>query len=536
LADPALAWCSQQGFAAEEYVATVETAAKYIIRLAKVAAPLDLKSIHHSSEDKQQAWEQKGELLLAALRAQDDLQRLAALTGHAWQPNGTLPWDTHPMKAADKPIHNGGPPAQPTTDLADEMVRGIIKRDRAASEAEAAAQQEAAERERADPLKAIRGALDTLSCYQGSPNSTAAAFGWCERLAGLHAVLEKSCQLDLLELLQPLTSGRRIVLHVLRLEGAGQHDRAVECLNEVEGRGYLDKQLLEELTRNLRQDLWRLAVAKLAPDNKHKMTSLAELDHQRLDGLIESLAVISRNRWHGRADALEDYGIILTEIGEVLVGLKVAQTWAGFDHEREFCRLAAGVDPASRDAERQHYDAARSWIDTALAGHVSAQELVADAQRPVFGWVIALLNALVQQARHDGSKHERDPGPDQESAAEATPDSHWPLVAERTARRDALPELARDPNQERQSRNCQGFDPDWWIPAVLAAKWRTPWYPREATSESISQWLARVDAQRIEYLGPFDAPECATALEADRDNDLAIIRQHAPGLIASDAP
>jgi hypothetical protein len=106
----------------------------------------------------------------------------------------------------------------------------------------------------------------------------------------------------------------------------------------------------------------------------------------------------------------------------------------------------------------------------------------------------------------------------------------WPLVAERTVRRDPLPELARDENRERQSRYCQGFDPDWWLPALLAAKWRTPWYPREATHESVQQWSTMIDQMRVEYLGPFGMPDRAAEMEGHRDSDLALIRQHAPHL------
>lgn len=114
----------------------------------------------------------------------------------------------------------------------------------------------------------------------------------------------------------------------------------------------------------------------------------------------------------------------------------------------------------------------------------------------------------------------------------STPDpmSAWPLVGERTGRRDPLPELARDRNRERQSRYCQGFDPDWWLPALLAAQWRTFHYPREASRASVQQWLELIDQMRIEYLGPFGAPERETELRADRENDLGLIREYAPQL------
>jgi nucleoside phosphorylase len=106
----------------------------------------------------------------------------------------------------------------------------------------------------------------------------------------------------------------------------------------------------------------------------------------------------------------------------------------------------------------------------------------------------------------------------------------FPLVGERSVRRSPLPELGRDTNRERQSRYCQGFDPDWWIPALLAPKWRSYHYPLEATEESVRQWLALIDAMRVEYLGPFGKPNLAAELEADMQNDLELIRQCRPNL------
>jgi hypothetical protein len=111
-----------------------------------------------------------------------------------------------------------------------------------------------------------------------------------------------------------------------------------------------------------------------------------------------------------------------------------------------------------------------------------------------------------------------------------TPSGPWPLVGERTSRREPRSDLARDEDHERQSRYCQGFDPDWWLPAHLVAKWRTPWYPREATPEAVGQWLKRIDQVRAECLGPASMPERAVELESGRENDLALIREHAPHL------
>jgi hypothetical protein len=108
----------------------------------------------------------------------------------------------------------------------------------------------------------------------------------------------------------------------------------------------------------------------------------------------------------------------------------------------------------------------------------------------------------------------------------------FPLVAERSiTRRDPLPELARDSNRERQARYCQGFDPDWWMPALVAQEWRSFWYPLEATHESVQQWQDWIDAYRIECVGPLRNPKRADELEAEKQNGLALIRQCRPQLV-----
>jgi hypothetical protein len=148
----------------------------------------------------------------------------------------------------------------------------------------------------------------------------------------------------------------------------------------------------------------------------------------------------------------------------------------------------------------------------------------------------AALEALEELARWVRTAMEpSDPesgSPSPEGAClDAEPAPDWPLVGQRTCRRDPLPDLARDENRERQSRYCQGFDPDWFMPALLAAKWRSYWYPREATRESVEHWVKRIDQLRVEYLGPFAEPGRAAELEAERENDLALIREHAPHLL-----
>jgi hypothetical protein len=112
-------------------------------------------------------------------------------------------------------------------------------------------------------------------------------------------------------------------------------------------------------------------------------------------------------------------------------------------------------------------------------------------------------------------------------------DRTYPLVAERSfCRRGPLPELGRDPNRDRQSRYCQGFDPDWWMPPLLAAEWRSFHYPIEATRESVEQWLKRIDCMRVDFYGPFNSPEKAEEFEVDKQNDLELIRKCHPHLVA----
>jgi hypothetical protein len=122
-----------------------------------------------------------------------------------------------------------------------------------------------------------------------------------------------------------------------------------------------------------------------------------------------------------------------------------------------------------------------------------------------------------------------------DAAAEAKVAPDFPLVLWRYPHRAPAPELARDPNRERQSRYCQGFDPDWWVPATLAPKWRSMWYPLKATQEAVEQWLKLIDKMRVEHLGPFDSPEVAAEMKADRDSDLALIREIRPDLLPAPA-
>jgi hypothetical protein len=123
-----------------------------------------------------------------------------------------------------------------------------------------------------------------------------------------------------------------------------------------------------------------------------------------------------------------------------------------------------------------------------------------------------------------------------ETLAETKPLASHPLVAERAFRRPSSSALARDPDRHRQSRYCQGFDPDWFVPADKAAEWRSFWYPLQATRESVEQWRQWIASMRVEYLGPFESPDRAKELNADLENDLNIIRQCAPHLLVESSP
>jgi hypothetical protein len=181
----------------------------------------------------------------------------------------------------------------------------------------------------------------------------------------------------------------------------------------------------------------------------------------------------------------------------------------------------------------------RNWLSTSALG----QSLTSNRSELV--QALVFIESVLKQLEGPGQEQEAnglDPavveaGCSQDEPSPQPPEGHrqswwlWPLVGERTWRRDPLPELARDENRERQSRYCQGFDPDCWIPALVAAEWRSRWYPREETRESVHQWQMMIDQMCVEYLGPWAMPERAAELQTARENDLALIRQYAPRLL-----
>jgi hypothetical protein len=95
LADPAIAWCSQKGFSGPEYVAIIEKAADSVIALAK-RPPYGDPSVYSNPKEAQPMWERQGERLLRAQKGLNDLRRLAAQAGAAWQWDSRLPWDPTP--------------------------------------------------------------------------------------------------------------------------------------------------------------------------------------------------------------------------------------------------------------------------------------------------------------------------------------------------------------------------------------------------------------------------------------------------------
>jgi hypothetical protein len=92
LSDRAIAWCSQKGLGGPENVYSIENAAKFVIDLAKHPPRTD-PSVYSNPDVAQPAWERQEQLLLGADRALNDLRRLAAQTGAAWQWDRRLPWD-----------------------------------------------------------------------------------------------------------------------------------------------------------------------------------------------------------------------------------------------------------------------------------------------------------------------------------------------------------------------------------------------------------------------------------------------------------
>jgi hypothetical protein len=114
-----------------------------------------------------------------------------------------------------------------------------------------------------------------------------------------------------------------------------------------------------------------------------------------------------------------------------------------------------------------------------------------------------------------------------EAPAPPEPVDRYPLVYWRQRRRKAR----RGLTTEQQSRWCQGFEPDWFLAEPLCSQWRSPWYPATPTREAVEKWQELIRAVRLQHAGPLGAPHRAAELDANRDNDLALIRQCRPDLL-----
>jgi hypothetical protein len=235
------------------------------------------------------------------------------------------------------------------------------------------------------------------------------------------------------------------------------------------------------------------------------------------------------------AQALDTACAVLREAGH-------DQKWSRVDRQATFNRYP--LSPRDLEWEKLGFEYACRLLDRGFAGRLRPEDVsngwTEENLRNCFRMTQILLHGLVglqvidYRADEQPDVADTQPSPQSQAAGTLTANRTAPLaplVGERTGRRDPSPELAKDENRERQSRYCQGFAPDWWMPALSAAKWRSLWYPREATRESVQQWSDLIDRLRVEYLGPAGMPERSADFEADKENDLALIRQYAPHLL-----
>jgi hypothetical protein len=277
--------------------------------------------------------------------------------------------------------------------------------------------------------------------------------------------------------------------------------------------------------------------------------------------LNRAVAVLGGMSWQDpeelqRRDVARHLEAVTDAIQEVSQALRAAgldSKWVRVDHDRTLAHYRREEHPQLAQA---NYAQGRALVEQALHGAPREQlrQVVADywhdpILRRAWTWVVILLKGLARINRlawrepADPPAPEPPEAPAKEACAAAEsgaglpdgyaplPNQRWPLVGERSLRRDPLPELAGDPDHQRQVRYCQGFDPNWWLPAGQAANWRSHWYPLQATRESIEQWLGLIETLRVEYLGPFGRPERAAELEADRDSDLDLLSAFAPAML-----
>lgn len=94
--------------------------------------------------------------------------------------------------------------------------------------------------------------------------------------------------------------------------------------------------------------------------------------------------------------------------------------------------------------------------------------------------------------------------------------------------RDPLPGLSLD----EQQRYRQGFDPDWWLPALECPNWQSECYPRHRTKDALNAWKTTIEEMIRETLGVLNNPEEADRMQANLVADLELIRHVAPELIS----
>jgi hypothetical protein len=130
LADPALAWCSRNGFRDREHVEAIENATHFITALAMLTTPVALPRIYANKEEAETTWQREGDFLLAAMKNRDALQRLAALTGEEWRADRQLPpAPTGPVEqqpfAGNQSQPQGAPPSGHSGTEGDLLMRDI---------------------------------------------------------------------------------------------------------------------------------------------------------------------------------------------------------------------------------------------------------------------------------------------------------------------------------------------------------------------------------------------------------------------------
>jgi hypothetical protein len=407
-ADPALAWCRTNGCADAQSIATVETAVRYLLGMAR-CRPCGQPTIYANKDEAREHWSKFGDLLIQARAAWQALRRLAALSWEPWERS------TSSEHEEQQTMHRSSEHDGPDLD---------------AAEAEAQRQQETLAK-----IQQIQHRLDERR------QRVVAAMDVLDGLLPAPTASDKGVSLSEVE---PVLDALMALCQIARECG---FKTGIDDILERDGpdAGVTDRTAIH---------LYRLASAN-QPD--------------RCRELLVRIA-----SWPVRAE------------GDDKRALGQSGVWAGV-------RLFFDVIVPNRAAGGIPF-----W-------HPDYREM--------------------QRLRSELAEVHEPPGVDRQPTTMVCP-----LVAERVGRRHASRELAHDPDWDRQVRYCQGFDPDWWIPALDAERWKTRWYPLHRTVESVRAWVAFTDQMRMAYLGPLASPENATKLKDDRGSDLRLIRELAPEL------